>query len=341
MTYLYSLAFWFFLGWATLAHGVCLDPQLKGVNLAGAEFGAQKLPGVLGRDYIYPTQAEMGYFRATGMNVIRLPIRWERIQRQLYGRLDSTELAQINQVLGWARDLKLCVLLDIHNYASYHGQPLGTAAVPAIALENVWLRLAQSLPDHNSLAIGLMNEPASMRPSHWLSLAQATVLALRRAGSRHLILVGSGRWSGAHEFDVRVDGPSAAEVFANFRDPLKRFAVELHQYADANYSGSGSICIDPGSLQSIMQTLANWSRQNRVRLFMGEFGVPNNPDCLIDLLTLLRGMEDKPVWLGWTYWAAGPWWGNYALSIQPGGGISSSGGPPGAQLSVLRNFLKP
>ena len=330
-----TIAFWFFLFCATLAHGVCLEPQLKGVNLAGAEFGHQKLPGVLGTDYIYPSQADLSYFRAIGMNVIRMPIRWERIQRQLHSRLDSNELAQIKQVLGWARDLNLCILLDIHNYASYHGKPLGTAAVPAIALEDVWLRLAQALPDTNNLALGLMNEPAAMRPSQWLSLAQATVLALRRAGSQHLILVGSGRWSGAHEFDVRVDGPSAAEVFANFRDPLRRFAVELHQYADSDFSGGGTLCIDPGRLRSIMQTLANWSKQNRVRLFLGEFGVPSNPDCLTAMLTLLLAMQDNNVWLGWTYWAAGPWWGDYALSIQPGNG------PPAAQLRVLRNFLNP
>ena len=333
-----TIACWFFLFCATLAHGVCLEPQLKGVNLAGAEFGSQKLPGVLGSDYIYPSQANLGYFRATGMNVIRLPIRWERIQRQLHGPLDSNELAQIKQVLGWAREMKLCILLDIHNYASYYGQPLGTAAVPAIALEAVWLRLAQALPDYDHLAIGLMNEPVAMPPSQWLSLAQATVLALRRAGSQHLILVGSGRWSGAHEFDVRLDGGlSAAEVFASFRDPLKRFAVELHQYADSDYSGAGTRCIDPGRLQSIMQTLANWSRQHRVRLFMGEFGVPKDPDCLTAMLALLLAMQDNRVWLGWTYWAAGPWWGDYALSIQPG----SSGVPPAPQLSVLRNFLTP
>ena len=333
-----TIAFWFFLFCATLAHGVCLSPQLKGVNLAGAEFGSQKLPGVLGSDYIYPSQANLGYFRDIGMNVIRMPIRWERIQRQLHGRLDSNELAQIKQVLGWAREMKLCILLDIHNYASYNGQPLGTAAVSAIALEDVWMRLAQALPDYNNLAIGLMNEPVAMRPSQWLSLAQATVLALRRAGSQHLILVGSGRWSGAHEFDVRLDGgQSAAEVFASFRDPLKRFAVEVHQYADSDYSGAGTQCIDAGRLRSIMQTLATWSKQNRVRLFMGEFGVPNDPDCLTAMLALLHAMQDNSVWLGWTYWAAGPWWGNYHLSIQPG----SSGVPPGSQLSVLRNFLTP
>ncbi|HIB99683.1 TPA: glycoside hydrolase family 5 protein, partial [Candidatus Poribacteria bacterium] len=27
--------------------------------------------------------------------------------------------------------------------------------------------------------------------------------------------------------------------------------------------------------------------------------------------------DNTDVWLGWTYWAAGPWWGDYMFSIEP------------------------
>ena len=29
-------------------------------------------------------------------------------------------------------------------------------------------------------------------------------------------------------------------------------------------------------------------------------------------------MNDRPdVWIGWSYWAAGPWWGDYFSSLEP------------------------
>ena len=54
--------------------------QYAGVNLSGAEFGQTSLPGTFGSDYTYPTSAEVDYYKSTGMNFIRLPFRWERLQ---------------------------------------------------------------------------------------------------------------------------------------------------------------------------------------------------------------------------------------------------------------------
>ena len=54
------------------------QPQLTGVNLAGAEFGEGSLPGTYGQHYTYPTHAEVDYFTGIGMNVFRVPFRWER-----------------------------------------------------------------------------------------------------------------------------------------------------------------------------------------------------------------------------------------------------------------------
>jgi endoglucanase len=267
------------------------------------------------------------------MNLIRLPFRWERVQHSLKAPLDTAEVAQITRVLGWARELDLCVLLDLHNYGSYHAQRIGSVAVEASAFEDVWLRLAEAFPDANTTALGLMNEPAALAVPQWMALAQSTVLALRKSGSSHWLMVGSGRWSGAHEWTSRYDGVTAAEAFARFSDPLHRLAVELHQYADSNSSGTGTDCVAPERLTHMMQVLAQWSQTTHVRFFMGEFGTGNSAACLADLRALLQPMQDSHVWLGWSYWSAGARWGTYPFSIQPGKG------PEAAQLTLLRTFL--
>jgi endoglucanase len=319
---------------ASLAHADCQDKTLKGTNLSGAEFATQNLPGALGTDYAYPARSDLVFFKSTGANLIRLPFRWERVQHSLNGPLDGAEVAQITQVLMWARELDLCVLLDLHNYGTYYSQPIGSSAALGSAFEDVWLRLAKAFPDTHTTALGLMNEPAAVPAVQWMALAQSTVLALRKGGSGHWLMVGSARWSGAHEWDTRYDGLSAAEAFGRFKDPLNRYAVELHQYVDSNHSGTSTDCMAPERLEQSMRTLARWSQANRVRFFMGEFGAGSAPACLAALRALLQPMQDSRVWLGWSYWSAGARWGPYPFNIQPGRG------PEAAQLTLLRGFMQ-
>jgi endoglucanase len=41
------------------------------------------------------------------------------------------------------------------------------------------------------------------------------------------------------------------------------------------------------------------------------------------------------VWMGWTYWAAGAWWGNYKFSVHP----SPKG--PRPQMQMLLKHVNP
>ncbi len=336
-----TLRLWFtcmVLALCVLASGTalagCLDQRrLLGVNLAGGEFGHEKLPGIVNRDYVYPSREDLVYFKSLGMNIVRVPFRWERIQRQINAPLDIAEVEHLRRVVRTAQSLGICVLLDLHNYGGYHKRVLGTADLPAAAFVDVWVRLYESFPDADAAAFGLMNEPAALPVPKWIDIAQQTVLALRAAGAKNLVMVGSGRWSGAHEWQTPFDGVSGATAFSKFRDPLNNFAVELHQYADANYSGTGPGCIEADRLRAVMARITTWAKQQNRRFFLGEFGVGASPECLAALQGLLEAMQDADAWLGWSYWAAGPWWGSYPFSIQPG---KSAEAP---QLAVIRKFL--
>lgn len=326
-----------FMLWAQLtatAQAGCLDQnRLLGVNLSGAEFSSKQLPGTLFKDYHYPSLQDMRYFKQAGMNIIRLPFRWERLQRQIHGPLEASDLEQLQRIVGWAKELDLCVLLDMHNYGSYFGHPIGSAEVPVAAFIDVWRRLQEVFDDPSSTAFGLMNEPAAIPVPAWLVIAQETVLALRRMGARNLLMVASGRWSGAHEWAKTFDGVSAANAFRHFQDPLNNYVIELHQYADANFSGTGSRCIEAGRLRNLMLQVTTWAIKEKKRFFLGEFGANTSTECMAALHTLAESMQNPTAWLGWTYWSAGPWWGKYPYSIQP------TEHREAMQLTLLRNFL--
>ena len=153
---------------------------MVGVNLAGAEFD---------HGTFWPTSQEVEYFFGKGMNTIRVPFRWERLQPTLGGGFDASQIAGLDGIVaeitsrgGWA-------ILDPHNYARYNGQLIGSAAVTNDDFADLWTRLATRYGPNERVVFGLMNEPHSMPTEQWLSAANAAIAAIRAAGADNLVLV--------------------------------------------------------------------------------------------------------------------------------------------------------
>src|SRR5688572_27313547 len=111
------LSAWFM--WACLS-AQAAGVQFTGVNLAGAEFTDNRLPGTHGQHYIYPSTGTVNYFISKGMNIIRLPFRWERLQHTTNAAFNATELGRIQTLVNHTAARGGYVLLDLHNYARYY-----------------------------------------------------------------------------------------------------------------------------------------------------------------------------------------------------------------------------
>jgi len=295
------------------AQAGCLDlSRLTGVNLAGAESNSTILPGEFGKNYIYPTAAELGFIAEQKATVIRLPIRWERIQPTLNGPLDKQEVGRLQDTIRTANNLGLCVMIDIHNYAKYFGSSLKSNAALQDGFVNLWLKLAAEFSNADTTIFDLMNEPKNITLVEWGPLAKRTLSELRKAKAKNIVIVSGGKWSGLHDWfsgDV-----SNATLFADLRDPLNRTILQVHQYIDLDYSGTTTVCRPPEKFDNMFARITEWAKTNQQQLFLGEFGTPATTECLATLDKLLSLMND-PVWRGFTYWAAGRWWNNYPFAL--------------------------
>jgi endoglucanase len=290
---------------------------MNGINLAGAEFGT--VPGTYGKEYIYPSPETIDYFADKGFNTVRLPFRWERIQRRLNGALDRKELARLKESVAAMRARNQTVILDLHNYARYNEKIVGTPAVPTAALADVWSRLAKIFANQEGVVFGLMNEPFDMNPTDWLPSANASIAAIRKTGARNLVLVPGVSWTGAHSWKADINGSSNASTMIKIEDPAGNFAFEVHQYLDEDFSGTHDTCPRGEDAANALRSMTDWFRETKTRGFLGEFGGSATSDCLIGLSRMVDVMAEAPdVWLGWTYWAAGDWWSpDEPLNIQP------------------------
>jgi endoglucanase len=311
----------------------------RGVSIAGPEFGtaaasfSNEEPGVFGRDYTYNSERTVAYFCEKQFRILRLPVRWERLQPRLTAPLDKDELQRVKEFIGWAGKHGGRVIIDIHNFGRYvvrrDGQGLSciidqklgdTVVVSRDHFADLWRRLSKEFAGDSSIyAYGLMNEPHDMGTSDWKLISQTAVDAIRVNGDKTHILVAGDDWSSSYRF-VRANGAKPW-----IKDPANHIAYEAHCYFDGDHSGRYADTHDTEAAKDekmasrAAERLApfiGWCQANKVRGFVGEFGIPRDDPRWHDHLTQLLRLMDAADTPG-CYWAAGEWWGNYPLSIQP------------------------
>jgi len=300
------------------AHAAPLE--WRGISLSSAEWGEKlPFPGVYGRDYVYPSVASTAYFQARGMNLMRIAFRWERLQPTLNGELDAAELARLRDFVTGATARGLHVLLDPHNYAAYKEVRVGTPEVPVAAFADFWRRLALQFKANPHVLFGLVNEPHSLATETWADAAQAAIDAIRATGASNLITLPGNGYTGAWSWFERTwYGTPNAEVMGRVRDPLDRMLLEVHQYFDKDGSGTSADCVSPAIGAERLRRFTAWLKENKRRALLAELGGGANAVCEQAVTGALQHLEAHPdVWAGWLWWAGGPRWGDYFLSLEP------------------------
>ncbi|KQV46864.1 hypothetical protein ASC95_25405 [Pelomonas sp. Root1217] len=311
----------------------------RGISLSSAEWGEKlPFPGVYGKDFVYPTVASTAYYQAKGMNLMRIAFRWERLQPVLNGEFDAAELARLREFVDGATARGLHVLLDPHNYAAYKEVHVGKPEVPIAAFADFWRRLSLQFKDNPKVQFGLVNEPRNMPTETWGQAAQAAIDAIRKTGATNLVTVPGNGYTGAWSwFESSWYGTPNAEVMGKVRDPLDHMVFEVHQYFDKDGSGTNAECVSPEIGVERLKRFTAWLKANKRRAILGELGGGANAVCeqaVAGALKHLRANAD--VWDGWLWWAGGPTWGDYFLSLEP-----ASDGKDKPQMRWLEPFLSP
>ena len=311
--------------------------KLTGINIAGAEFNGDVVPGMYGQHYFYPRPSTIDYYATRGMNVIRLPVLWERLQRQLHTRLNDTEMARIDFVINHATAKKMTVILDVHNYAKYSNALIGSSNLPAQAFGDLWGQIALRYKRNPLVMFGLMNEPHDISTETWLEAVNIAIAEIRHAGAHNLILVPGNSWTSARDWTSTHYGTPNGVAMLKVVDPGKNNVIEVHQYFDSDYSGSHPECQNVNIGVESLVKFTQWARTHRRTAFLGEFGAGDDPVCLEVLDRVLKFLaENSDVWLGWTYWPIGAWWPrDHSTGDEP---RDNQDPPP--QMSVLEKYTR-
>ncbi|KAF7336672.1 Glycoside hydrolase family 5 protein [Mycena venus] len=303
-----------------------------GVNQSGAEFGSATWPGTWGKDFIFPAPSSIDYFVGKGFNFFRVPFQMERLVAPatgITGPFSSAYLANLTATINYITGKGAFAALDPHNFMIYNNAPISNTA----DFQTFWTNLAGQFKSNSKVIFDVMNEPNGIPASTAFALNQAAVNGIRASGATsQLILVEGTSWTGAWTW---VSSGNSA-VFGAIKDPNNNVAIQMHQYLDSDGSGTSATCVSSTIGAERLAAATAWLQANNLKGFLGEIGAGNNAACISAVSGALCSMQQSGVWIGASWWAAGPWWpADYFTSIEPPNGLSIAQVLPQALLPYL------
>lgn len=285
------------------------------INVSGAEFSEGVWPGENGTHYFVPDENYFDKWRARGIRAIRFPMKWERLQPTLGGELDDTYAGLVDKMLDQAQQRGIAVILDVHNFARYKDDVIGSKKVPIQAYRQLTQRIAARWHNFPALyAYDIMNEPHDDADKHWPEAAQAGILGIRTYDRHRPIIIEGRSWSSASRW------PQINDALLTLKDPADKLIFSAHVYFDDDASGQYRSPMgqrfDPDIAVTRVKPFIEWLEKNGKRGQIGEAGFPDDDPRWNEVMDrLLAFLQSKCVPLA--YWSAGSAWGNYPLSIEP------------------------
>lgn len=316
-------------------------PVQFGINLGGGDASGNGIPGVYGTDYVYPNEPFFDYYQGKGLNVVRLPVRWKRIQTALNGPLNETDMLRLDAVMQMAGNRGMKVILDLHDYGEYslNGTKylVGSTQVPNSYFAHLWGLVADRYKNNDAvLGYDIMNEPKQDTAS-WFPAAQAAITAIRQVDTQKWIYVEGRRASSSWYW------PESSDNLKNLVDPSNRIVFSAHSYWDGGVGQYASSYASMNRYPEVginhVNNFVEWCNLNGVTGHVGEFGIPWTDTAYLNewnvvLNNFLAHIQANNI--GGTYWGCGAWNQNYNLTLEP-----AANGTERPAMSVMQNYGTP
>lgn len=245
-----------------------------------------------------------------GYNIFRIPFAMERMVAPLVSSpLQTDYLNNITEVVQFITNRGKYAILDPHNYGRYNGNVMSDVS----AFKTFWCNLAGRFRANAYVIFDTNNEFYDEDQTLVLQLNQAAIDGIRGAGATTQYIMAEGNsWSGAWTWSAVNDNLKALV------DPENKLVYQMHQYLDADGSGTSADCVSSTIGEERLADATKWLRDNNKVGVLGEFAAGANEQCKAATTGFLDHLQaNSDVWLGALWWGGGPWWDSYMFSFEP------------------------
>jgi endoglucanase len=198
-------------------------PFSKGVNVTNW-FQADDAKQIQFTQY---TKKDFEELKSLGIDVVRLPINLHSMTTGApeYS-LQPLFLFFLDQVVDWAEDLQINLILDNHTFDvnASTDTTIGQILVP------VWTHMADHFKSRSKLLFyEVLNEPHGISDAQWNNIQQSVIAAIRTVDRTHTIIIGPASWNSYNNLSVMPVYADTNLIYTfHFYDPF----LFTHQGAD-------------------------------------------------------------------------------------------------------------
>jgi endoglucanase len=268
------------------------------------------------------TQEHFQRIRAAGFDSVRIPTRWSAhaLAESPY-TIDPAFFARLDQVIGWALEQDLVVVLNIHHYEEMATEP----AAHKERFLALWRQIARHYQGYPpTLIFELLNEPnTAMTAPLWNEFVQNGVAVIRESNPDRNIILGGVSWN-AYDQLASLELPAGDEhLIATFHYYLPfHFTHQGAEWAgDEAQTWLGTTWqatdAEKAAIDQHFALVAAWSAQKNIPIYLGEFGAYSKADLdsRVRWTTYVREQAEARGF-AWAYWEFGAGFGLYDLNAR-------------------------
>jgi len=271
-----------------------------------------------------PNEGEWGltvqeeYFdliKKAGFDFVRLPVRWStHADESAPYAIDPAFFARVDEVIGWASERDLTVIVNIHHYEEMAWDPWAHKD----RFICLWEQIAEHYKDSPSnVLFELLNEPNDqLNASLWNEYLLEALSIVREANPTRDVVIGPVNWN-AYDWISTLDVPQDEHIIVTF-----------HYYLPFEFTHQGADWVqgsDPwlgrtweateaetAEIVRHFNSVADWAQRKNVRILLGEFGAYSEADMTsrIRWTEFVRSEAERHEF-AWAYWEFASGFGIY------------------------------
>lgn len=273
----------------------------RGINLGNAFEAPEE--GAWG---LTVERAHLERIAAAGFLSVRLPVRWSaHAEAAPPHTIDPAFFDRIGEVIDWARELDLRVVMTMHNYTEL-AEDHAAHRDRFLAL---WDQIARRYRDVDAgLLFELLDNPAApLDPPTWNGLVAETVEQIRRTNPGRMLVVGPADGYGIDALDALAlpERDRALIATVHYYEPLRftqQGASSIGAASDVGTPWNGSTA-ERAAVRAAFDQALLWSRKVGRPVYLGAFGTyyKADPDSRARWTAHVRQTVEARD-MAWAYW---------------------------------------
>jgi endoglucanase len=215
-------------------------------------------------------------FKAAGFKHVRLPVTWEKhMQATAPYTVDAKFLARIAEVVGWANQRGLVVVLNAHHEGWFKDDPAGQMK----RFEALWRQLANRFKDvpDQLLVFEVLNESDAkhITAAQTTDMNERILRVIRKTNPGRCVILGAVG-DNADRLVRELEVPKDPQIIATYHcyDPWFFVCGEPRNPSDATWGSDAQ----KADYLRIMDPIKKWSDAHKVPIYLGEWGTSTKCD---------------------------------------------------------------